>query len=536
MFGGFMINTDFVTFLMPEIVLTVGVLLLLVLTSLKYVKLPEENNALQVVAMLFTVVPLLLLMNNFKTFVEAYPNLMMLLSSPWQNDAIYQLPQAQTYLFGSLREDVMGYFVRALLLMGLSLVITFSGPYLSKRTAIIGDFYLLVMGATLGGLVLTTANDFILLFVALETLSITSYILTGFLRRDQLSAEASFKYLVYGGVATGVFLFGASLVYGLVGSTNLTDIANVLHPLGGQTHPTLVLMLVMMLSAVMFKLSIAPFQMWTPDVYEGSPTPVAGFLSVVSKTAAFALAIRLLMFVFFDFYAIWQPLLMVVAVLSMIIGNVVALRQTSMKRMLAYSTIAQAGYMLLGLLVLTSEGVSTTLFYLLAYLFMNLGAFAAVLYIENHLGTDNMQAFSGLSRKLPGLSLGLTVCLLSLAGIPITAGFFAKFFLFQSVVMAGTEYMGLVIIALLTSTVSLYYYLNPIRLMVVGEPSQAVERLEINSEAPLPLTVATIATIALGVWASVFLNVTQVAALQVVAAIPGFAELSQAPTVDQTQP
>ncbi|MCA9806927.1 MAG: NADH-quinone oxidoreductase subunit N [Cyanobacteria bacterium HKST-UBA06] len=520
MTDGLVLDTQFLKFLLPELCLTIGVLMVMVLTIAKTRHNADEHGALAVVSMLFSLGALALLGYNFKQFVDTNPSLIVHLSQPFLGGTLANVPEPETFLYATIRGDFLSYLIRGLLLLGLVVIIPFSTKYLEKRTAIMGDYYLLVMGATLGGMVLALANDLILLFVGLETLSITSYILAGYLRRQRASAEASFKYLVYGGVATAFFLFGTSLIYGLTGSTNLQEVTQGLLDYSAMTHPTLVLMVLMVMATVLFKLSIAPFQMWTPDVYEGAPTPVAAFLSVVSKTAAFALLIRMFSYAFLGFADIWQPVMMLLAVVSMIVGNVVALKQTSLKRLLAYSTIAHAGYMLLGIVVLSVDGLSSTLYYLLAYLFMNLGAFAAVLYVENAIGSDQLSDISGLLGKRPGLVLGLSVCLLSLAGIPITAGFFAKFFLFRAVIAAGNEHMWLILFALLTSTISLYYYLNPMRLMIVGEPSKVVEGLAPSSDTPMPLTLATVATIVLGVWASIFLNATDLTARQLLASSP----------------
>jgi NAD(P)H-quinone oxidoreductase subunit 2 len=285
------------------------------------------------------------------------------------------------------------------------------------------------------------------------------------------------------------------------------------------------IMTVMIVGGIAFKLSAAPFHMWAPDVYEGAPTPVVAFLSVISKIAGFALALRLFTTLFLAIPGAWFGLLAVLSVLSMILGNVVALTQRNIKRLLAYSTVAHVGYLLLGLVVLTPEGMSSLLYYLATYLFMNLGAFAVVTCFENATGRDDIAAYAGLVRKRPLLALTFTVMLLSLAGIPITAGFFGKFFLFQAVAAAGDQYLWLVIIALLTSTISLYYYLNVVRLMVIAEPSDAVAAMPDTEPQGAPMSVrpamlamlvCMIGTLLLGFAAQPAMTLSQQAILEMV--------------------
>ncbi len=475
-------------FILPEIILTVGLLAILCLTMMTHKKTRHENAGLMQVSLVFVLGSLAALIWQFAQQPSMEP---------------------ETMMFGALRADLFSYVMRAMLLAGLGITVAISHAFLERNTKIIGDFYALVMGATLGGMVLSAANDLAAVFIGLETLSITSYVLAGYLRRTTRSAEASFKYLVYGGMGTAIFLFGLSLVYGLSGSTNFSDIATALAAYQGVMHPTLLLMVIMVFAALAFKLSIAPFHMWAPDVYEGAPTPVSAFLSVVSKTAAFAVTIRLLMVIFPGFPA-WAELWTILAVLSMTIGNFVALKQRNVKRLLAYSTVAHAGYMLTGLVVGSSAGVGSIVYYLMTYLFMNLGAFACVIYFGILTGSDDIESYRGMVQKRPGLVLAFSIFLLSLAGIPITAGFFAKFFLFQAVIMSNPAYTWLVIVALLNSTVSLAYYINIIRLMVVKEPSDAVNAIPAHTSTPWALgsalTISVAATLLLGVFASQFLN------------------------------
>jgi NAD(P)H-quinone oxidoreductase subunit 2 len=319
---------------------------------------------------------------------------------------------------------------------------------------------------------LSAANELVMIFVSLEMLSISSYLMTGYMKRDPRSNEAALKYLLIGASSSAIFLYGLSLLYGLSGgetqleaiAAQLTDAVN-----GGQSLG-LAISLVFVIAGIAFKISAVPFHQWTPDVYEGSPTPVVAFLSVGSKAAGFAIAIRLLVTAFGVITDEWKVIFTALAVLSMILGNVVALAQTSMKRMLAYSSIGQAGFVMIGLTAGTDEGYSSMVFYLLIYLFMNLGAFTGIILFTLRTGSDQISDYAGLYQKDPLLTLGLSICLLSLGGIPPLAGFFGKIYLFWVGWQAGLY--GLVLLGLLTSVVSIYYYIRVVKMMVVKEPQE----------------------------------------------------------------
>lgn len=419
--------------------------------------------------------------------------------------------------FGMFQADLFSLVMRFLIVLGTIIVILTSRKYIEDRTPFAGEFYIMLLGATLGAMLLTGARDLIMVFVALETLGISSYALVGFLRGNEKSAEASLKYLLYGGASSAVLLFGFSLLYGITnGATNYSDIAHILPQVSAPFMTALIpVAFVMIIAGFAFKLSVAPFHMWAPDVYEGAPTPITAYLSIVSKIAGFALAIR-----FFSelapglFY--WQLAMIIIAVLSMTIGNFVALTQRNIKRLLAYSTIAHAGYLLLGFVVMTTQSLSSMVFYLFAYIFMNLGAFACAIYFANLTGSEDIPAFAGLVKKRPALVMAFSLFLLSLAGIPITAGFFAKFFLFQSVLANNTNFLWLIIIALLNSTVSLYYYLNVMRLMLIADPSPEVERIPAEDRgftvSPLgfAITICFIGTLIVGLLAEPVLNLSRV--------------------------
>ena len=274
-----------------------------------------------------------------------------------------------------------------------------------------------------------------------------------------------------------MFLYGVSLLYGLSGGeTQLDIIAANIPNINGEQSLGLLIALVFVIAGIGFKISAAPFHQWTPDVYEGAPTPVIAFLSVGSKTAGFALAIRLLTTAFPLITAEWQFVFTALAVLSMVLGNVVALAQTSMKRMLAYSSIAQAGFVMIGLIAGTEAGYSSMVFYLIIYLFMNLGGFCCVILFSLRTGTDQISEYSGLYQKDPLLTLGLSICLLSLGGIPPLAGFFGKIYLFWAGWQAGQYW--LVLLGLVTTVISIYYYIRVVRMMVVKEPQEMSESVK----------------------------------------------------------
>jgi NAD(P)H-quinone oxidoreductase subunit 2 len=412
-------------------------------------------------------------------------------------------------VFGGLfTGDLFSLLIRTLLVIGTLMVLLFTRAYVDKKAEVPGEYYVLLLSALLGGMMLSGAKDLIMVFVSLETLSISSYILVGYLRGNVLSAEAGLKYLLYGGMATAILLFGFSILYGLTGSLDFSVMASHLGAAATHVNPLVIaIMLATIVGGISFKLSAAPFHMWAPDTYQGAPTPVVAFLSVVSKIAAFAFAIRLFSSVFAHLPSL-SGLMIVLSVLSMVIGNVVALAQKDIKRLLAYSTVAHVGYLLLGFVVMSPAGLSSIIYYLITYLFMNLGAFAVVTHFENETGRVDIAAYAGLVRKRPGITFILSIMLLSLAGIPITAGFFGKFFLFQAVANAGSQYLWLVVVALLTSTISLYYYLNVIRLMVIAEPSDAVDALPAEeadkrsfSQVSFVFALSLVATLGLGLFA-----------------------------------
>ncbi|MCL2930768.1 MAG: NAD(P)H-quinone oxidoreductase subunit N [Trichodesmium sp. MAG_R03] len=374
--------------------------------------------------------------------------------------------------FGGFNADALSIVFRGIIAMSAIITILMSVAYIEQTGTPLGEFICILLTATLGAMFLSGADELVMIFVSLETLSISSYLLTGYTKRDSRSNEAALKYLLIGAASSAVFLYGISLLYGLSGGeTQLTAIASsMVNSSSNSISLALVIALVFAIAGISFKISAVPFHQWTPDVYEGSPTPVVAFLSVGSKAAGFALAIRLLVTAFPLVSEQWHFIFTALAVLSMVLGNVVALAQTSMKRLLAYSSIGQAGFVMIGLLANTEAGYASMIFYLLVYLFMNLGGFTCVILFSLRTGTDQISEYAGLYQKDPLLTLGLSLCLLSLGGIPPLAGFFGKIYLFWVGWQAGLYW--LVLLGLITSVVSIYYYIRVVKMMVVKEPQE----------------------------------------------------------------
>jgi len=390
----------------------------------------------------------------------------------------FQWNAAETIGFlGSFNADDLSIVFRGIIVLSAAVTILMSVRYIEQSGASLAEFIAILLTATLGGMFLSGANELVAIFISLETLSIASYLMTGYTKRDPRSNEAALKYLLIGAASSAIFLYSASLLYGLSGGeTRLDAIATALQDSSGGQSLGVAIALVFAIAGIAFKISAVPFHQWTPDVYEGSPTPVVAFLSVGSKAAGFALAIRLLVTAFDSVTEEWRFIFTALAILSMVLGNVVALAQTSMKRMLAYSSIGQAGFVTIGLIAGTDAGYSSMIFYLLVYLFMNLGAFTCVILFSLQTGTDQISDYSGLYQKDPLLTLTLSICLLSLGGIPPLAGFFGKIYLFWAGWQAGLY--GLVLLGLVTSVVSIYYYIRVVKMMVVKEPHEMSETVK----------------------------------------------------------
>ena len=340
--------------------------------------------------------------------------------------------------------------------------------------------YFTVMGIMVMGLFLMTSSvDIIMLYISIEVVSIMSFVLAAYLKLDTRSNEAGLKYVIYGAFSSGVMLFGLSIVYGLAGSTNYFVIQETLSSLDNTANPALIMALLMIFSGFGYKISSVPFHFWTPDVYEGSPSTITAYLSVAPKAAGFAMIIRFFHQVFSDSIGLtsdaigstdlpWPEIIGVLAVVTMTMGNLVAIQQKSIKRMLAYSSIAHAGYMMLALPVLSMEAVESVMIYLFIYVFMNLGAFFIVIFVKNKTGGESFEDFEGLGWKMPIVGAFMTLFMLSLTGLPPTAGFVGKLYIFKTLVGAGSEFLWLVVAGGVNSVISLYYYFHVVKVMFLG--------------------------------------------------------------------
>nr|YP_009027227.1 NADH-plastoquinone oxidoreductase subunit 2 [Trifolium repens]AGO63654.1 NADH-plastoquinone oxidoreductase subunit 2 [Trifolium repens]AJE72591.1 NADH dehydrogenase subunit 2 [Trifolium repens]QJQ79420.1 NADH-plastoquinone oxidoreductase subunit 2 [Trifolium repens]QPK65816.1 NADH dehydrogenase subunit B [Trifolium repens]WGN98309.1 NADH-plastoquinone oxidoreductase subunit 2 [Trifolium repens] len=367
---------------------------------------------------------------------------------------------------GNFQTNNFNEIFQFLILLSSTLCIPLSVEYIECTEMAITEFLLFILTATLGGMFLCSANDLITIFVALECFSLCSYLLSGYTKKDVRSNEATMKYLLMGGASSSILVHGFSWLYGLSGGEiELQEIVNGLINTQMYNSPGISTALIFITVGIGFKLSPAPSHQWTPDVYEGSPTPVVAFLSVTSKVAASASATRILDIPFYFSSNEWHLLLEILAILSMILGNLIAITQTSIKRMLAYSSIGQMGYVIIGIIVGDSNGgYASMITYMLFYISMNLGTFACIVLFGLRTGTDNIRDYAGLYTKDPFLALSLALCLLSLGGLPPLAGFFGKLYLFWCGWQAGLYF--LVSIGLLTSVVSIYYYLKIIKLLM----------------------------------------------------------------------
>nr|YP_010216880.1 NADH dehydrogenase subunit B [Polygonum aviculare]YP_010216896.1 NADH dehydrogenase subunit B [Polygonum aviculare]YP_010388870.1 NADH-plastoquinone oxidoreductase subunit 2 [Polygonum plebeium]YP_010388886.1 NADH-plastoquinone oxidoreductase subunit 2 [Polygonum plebeium]YP_010942729.1 NADH-plastoquinone oxidoreductase subunit 2 [Polygonum argyrocoleon]YP_010942745.1 NADH-plastoquinone oxidoreductase subunit 2 [Polygonum argyrocoleon]YP_010942899.1 NADH-plastoquinone oxidoreductase subuni len=389
---------------------------------------------------------------------------------------------------GNFQTNNFNEIFQFLILLCSTLCIPLSVEYIECTEMAITEFLLFVLTATLGGMFLCGANDLITIFVAPECFSLCSYLLSGYTKKDVRSNEATTKYLLMGGASSSILVHGFSWLYGSSGGEiELQEIVNGLINTQMYNSPGISIALIFITVGIGFKLSPAPSHQWTPDVYEGSPTPVVAFLSVTSKVAASASATRIFDIPFYFSSNEWHLLLEILAILSMIVGNLIAITQTSMKRMLAYSSIGQIGYVIIGIIVGDSnDGYASMITYMLFYISMNLGTFACIVSFGLRTGTDNIRDYAGLYTKDPPLALSFALCLLSLGGLPPLAGFFGKLHLFWCGWQAGLYF--LVSIGLLTSVVSIYYYLKIIKLLMTGRNQEITPHVRNYRRSPLRST------------------------------------------------
>ncbi len=430
--------------------------------------------------------------------------------------------------------DPFSSFFKILIITSMTLVAVAGGSYMNAHAPKSGraEFWSLFMFVTLAMSMAVSANNLLLLFLSFEFLSITSYILAGFLREDQYSSEAGLKYFLYGSIASSVMLYGFSLLYGISGSLNLREIAAALTEVDVELAAMAIPAILFSLVGLGFKMSLAPFFQWAPDTYEGAPTPVTAYLSTASKAVGFAVTARILLIALGGFHVEWVPILSGLAILTMSVGNLMALRQHSVKRMLAYSSVAQAGYMLMGLCAVVTvsqadldtlgmNGLNGVLIYLAAYLFTNIGAFMVVMAIEESVGSHDISSYRGLMQRSPALALAMLVFLLSLTGIPLTGGFLGKFYVFGAAVQHQFWYLA--IAGFINAGIAAGYYLRVVGAMFFNEDESAAaangesQGLNIGLGLQLVLVICVVATIWIGIYPPNFIDLANDASRQFLA-------------------
>jgi NADH-quinone oxidoreductase subunit N len=397
---------------------------------------------------------------------------------------------------GMFISDSYSMFFKLIFFLNITLTILISIKYIAVEKVNLGEYYSLILFATLGMMIMASAADLIVLYLGLELMALSTYVLAGFIRYDMKSNEAAMKYFLLGAFASAFLLYGTSMVYGLTGTTGFAGISGYITEHGLAGNPVLILSMIFIGVAFLFKIAAAPFHMWAPDAYEGAPTSITAFMSVGPKAAGFAVLARVFLTAF-GHVADWQHLLVPISILTMAVGNIVALSQTNIKRMLAYSSIAHAGYALVGLIARSPEGLASMMNYLLIYAFMNIGAFAVIIMLRSEgFKGDNISDYEGLSKTHPVASALMLVFMFSLTGIPPTAGFMGKFYLFMSAINSG--YTGLVIVAVIFSAISAYFYLRIVMYMYMKEPRETVQ-LTTSPSVSLALAITVVAVIAIGV-------------------------------------
>ena len=424
--------------------------------------------------------------------------------------------QTQAIWGGMVRFDWMGFVFKLLFLFAAAITALLSTDH--KEVGQRGEFYLLMLASTIGMCLMASAGDLVMMYLAIETTSIPMYVLAGFMTRDQRSTEAGFKYMLFGAFASAVMLYGFSLLYGFAGTTSIYDIATGLRA-GAIPTPNIIACVLLVTVGFGFKISAVPLHFWAPDVYEGAPTPVAGFLSTASKAAGFAALVRVFLIAFPSAAIEWGAVVTTLAVATMTLGNFLALAQKNLKRMLAYSSIAHAGYTLIGVSAIAvtapgSEaakfGISSVVFYTIAYMVTNLAAFGSIAVFEHTTGSDDISAFNGMSRRSPGLALIMLVALLSLSGMPPLAGFIAKFIVFAAAVKANLIWLAAV--GALNSIVGLYYYMTVLKYIYLYPPAEETPIL-MTKPYTVALVILTLVVILVGtVFSPVYAWSTAVAA------------------------
>jgi NADH-quinone oxidoreductase subunit N len=478
-------NLDSLSYFVPELILT-GLILILVIADILLKK--ERSPWISFLALGGLVIVLLAVISQYKLGSRSIFNDMLAL-------------------------DPFALYFKILFIASAFLVVFLSIGSVELAGRPVGEYFTLLMAITLGMFLMASATSLITIFISIELVSITSFILATYLKTRRRSSEAGLKYAIYGAFSSGLMLYGISLIYGLTGTLNIYEISEVLNA-ASPDKLTLFVSVLLILAGFGYKIAAVPFHFWAPDVYEGAPTPITAFLSVGPKAAGFALLIR-----FFNVTLVssgsngsatewlpiagldWSQLLAVISAATMTLGNLIAIVQNNIKRLLAYSSIAHAGYALMGTVLLSEQGISATIFYLVVYYFMNIGAFLVVIVNQDLIGSESIDDYKGLAWKAPIPAVAMGVFLFSLTGLPPTAGFIGKFYLFAALIKGGTQYYWLAVVGIINSVIALYYYARVLKAMFLErEGAEAVVGLPVSRYFVTLLAVLVIPTILLGVY------------------------------------
>ncbi|GBE37402.1 NADH-quinone oxidoreductase subunit N [bacterium BMS3Bbin07] len=422
----------------------------------------------------------------------------------------YYIPQSFGKAFGGMFiSDGYSVFFKFIFFINLILTVLLSMRYLVIEKANHGEYYALIMFSTLGMMIMASAGDLIVLYLGLELMALSTYILAGFIRHDIRSNEAALKYFLLGAFSSALLLYGITMIYGLTGTTDISLIGAAVAEKGLSTP--MFLSIIFLMVAFGFKIALAPFHMWAPDVYEGAPTSITAFMSVGPKAAGFAAFGRVFLTGFGPLSADWTGILIVLSILTMAVGNIIAIQQSNIKRMLAYSSVAHAGYAVLGIIVGGTEGIGAMMNYLFIYGFMNIGAFAVVIMLRSEgFQGEALEDYKGLARTHPLAAAMMLIFMFSLTGIPPTAGFIGKFYLFKAVIGAG--YIWLAVVAVIFSAISAYFYLRVVMYMYMLEPEGEAVTLSLSPSLGLALLITTLVVIFIGIYPSPLLSFARLAA------------------------
>ncbi len=460
-----------------------------------------------IIILTFILVAIFDLFNSIQKTVAAWLTIVGCAIALYVSIDMLQVGMEGTEFSNMIQVDKYSLFFNVIFLVSTILVVLISMNYLGRTDRRQGEYYLLILLATLGMMLMASGNELIVVFLGLELMSLSLYVLAGYFQRSMASSEAGMKYLLLGAFASGFFLYGIALIYGGAGTTSIPKIASAITV--NATSPLLLSGMFLLVVGFGFKVALVPFHQWAPDVYEGAPTSIAAFISAGPKAAGFAAFLRIFLEALQNIQSEWIVVVTILAALTMTVGNLVAIAQRNIKRMLAYSSIAHAGYVLVGLAAANKDGISSAMFYLLIYCIMNIGAFGAVILARTEDGESLMISdYAGLGFKKPLLALFMTLMLLSLAGFPPTAGFVGKFYIFRSAVESGQ--IWLVIIGAINTAISAFYYLRVVVAMYMREPEEELDFHPYPSLLIVALTLAAIGVVLIGILPSYFLSPAQI--------------------------